>query len=442
MELGLKLKLIREMRGLGQAELADKLNYSKSYVNHIESRRRIVSDEALVLFKEALQIEDVPLTTVELEAFKKELNDWQFNILNRERAIATKMFEDLGPRAAMSLCPDTKTHFDLLSASYFYLVARPSDFEQVLVDLADKIDDCPDDHRLVYYFESGRYNTYLGQHKDALSDFIRAKNIGETLARTDISILEMVYYSLVVCNTNLDYAYEAIEYIELAKSEFLKKNNYAYRVTLNIWLAINYSKIGRHNEAISLLDICVREEVGRETDLNLGWTHHWVAKVHLQAGNFDLAVKYADTAHDYFEKGLGEPMTRDNMWVQMMENLYNKTVALLKAGSTDLAWECFDEWITIIPETSLAFLLFQALKNSHNLAQSECLAYMEDIAIPQLLEHGRHLLVIGYCELLCAHFENVKQRKRALHYSKKALGLQRQLFLGPGHQKLLHQVKI
>ncbi|MCL2217565.1 MAG: helix-turn-helix transcriptional regulator [Defluviitaleaceae bacterium] len=425
MELGKKIKALREKRGLTQVELGQLLNFDKSYINHIEKGRRPILSENLEMLKKALEVEGVPLTEEEQADFIKEIYSCMLVLFTREFEVAAELLPDLERRAGLSLEPSLHIYYDLLYTRYLFCVEEYA-AHAAQVEILGKKENLNEEQLCMYYRELGTRELENFEYKKALSYFRRTEELSYSLAPENMSVIYYTNYAILFCLTDMDYPNQALDYLDKTKEGVGKIANNAFNIYIQAHMATNYSKIGKGTEAIVLLESCIRDEKKQHvsgTSEILAWLHTKMGRVHYRMKDFTKAVESFDTAIEYF----GESIVHINDY---LINLWYKAAALIALEQFEKGAACLKEGLPLAEPGTLFHTLFHALKFSLQLDTPTSLEYMEKTAIPHLVEHGQHLTAIDFCEKLSLHFEKTRKHARALRYTRMAFDIYKRLAEG------------
>ena len=416
------LKLIREMKNLSQSELARRMNYDKSHVSHMESGTRAISLGALEEFRRALEIQDVPLTIVEKKQFLQELQDWidLYAAREYEKGSAFVHQKDFAQRAKWSLDPYLITQYELACLWHYITLEDDESFKEMMSILREKEYSFDDEQRFRYYHMIGLNELYRYQFKHALVALLKAETMSRQLALTVNCYFEILYYQIAYCLTEMDYAYLAIEYLAKAEKAASDKANTAFAVYIRTHLAVNYSKIGKTDEALLLLESCLREESNKKNATGtIGWLYSKIGRVHHRKGDYVKANDFYDMASQHITD------KRD-----YLQNLFFKAEALFAQEKIDECVFLIEKGLEESDEDTIANTLLVALNHSLSLEEPESLEQMETKTIPKLIEYGQHLTAIEYIEKLSSYFGENRKHKQAAYYNQLALKICKLLMEG------------
>jgi tetratricopeptide (TPR) repeat protein len=220
----------------------------------------------------------------------------------------------------------------------------------------------------------------------------------------------------------MDYPYLAVEYLEKVKINEVDTFIVRYGIVTQKRLAISYSKLGRTEKALELLQNCLRYviEEKRGDKLTLGGVYRDIGRVYQDAGIINKALENFDVASQHFDK--------KSEAYQMC--LCYKATLLRSNNRINEAMKCVDEGLPITTKGTLWHESLTAIKHSLNLEEKASREYLEWTSIPKLLEYGKHLLVMKCYEWLSSFYRGNKKHKPTHIYIQKATKIYKQLMEG------------
>ena len=411
-----KFRLIRESKGLAQADVAKTMGVSKEYINNLETKGLDVDDEVLSKLKSALGVEsDIPFTKKEIEDFRDRLNTWY--ILTNQSLMdeAAKMQPILEAAAKGSFDAEIQALYAWLSSVYYKRAGNQFAMVGALVYVGDNIKHLPMNH--AYGYLTSRVNTLMrdGKYKEALRDFIYIEYLCEQM---DIRN-HAVYFNIAICCQYLGYSYKAKEYINKACEQIKESKSKYNTMHLDMQEAQSYRDTGRCDIALDILhkrlDIEKRNLSGN-------------ADIHLLYENIGyayLGLKDYKKANEFLDLSL-KHCVKNNVYY--FQHLYYKCIALILSGSIMEVKKYIQEGLSASASNKLYAALFKALSHSQTLKDEESLAYIRDVAIPFFINTGRYREVIDYCERLSEHYAKTdrpelsdKYKEIAIKYNKKII---------------------
>lgn len=430
-EIGPKLKSIREQLGLTQTRAAQMANFSASYIAHIESGRRAISEETLQHLKRAWAIEDVPVSMAEVDDFKVELRRWESHLLSYNTPEVFCRYEGLKKSALIAQDKSVFNEFLQVELTYFWTNSLWQEYEsnfKSLYENKDRFNAVQQDELLFHLgylaFNAGDFpNAYV----------YLAKSIQNPLAIHYFphSTIAFVHYLIGYCYTELDYCGLALASLEKSEDLYLRNNDTSMLNYINGIRAVNKAKQGVFNSAVNQMEQCLfQEKISNGPVIYIAKIYTKLGEVYLLKGDGAKALAYFLEAESFIQKYQGtnehSPPKEKRFGKQfyslfIYENQYLKTLALKELDLIPEAEKELAAGLSACKKEQAWYYLFQALKHTQSLHLPESVDYLEETVIPQLKHFGRHGDLIHYCRILADHFESIFQRKKALKYANLAL---------------------
>jgi len=406
-ELKNKIKLIRTKKGLTQSALAQAMGYSDTNLSHMERGTRNISSAVLDAFRKAVGLPGVPITPKEVTHFKELLFSWKDNLDRNELDKAKERQPELARNAEWSYEPELLTYYNIFSAGYYRKIKDTDAHKKIMDLLREKVHCFDNEQSYWYYRQVGIDKLSAWRYKEALVAYFKADKLAKHLHLDNTSL----YYHIAYCLTDMGYAYHANDYLEMMLTRTHKKSINTYYVQIQSYLASNISYFGKADEALAMLNDCIREEESKKNAAeSIGALYRRIALVHRLMGNFNEAIKNLDVATKYYEAN------SDSQGYL----LYHKALVLFEANQVSDGMKHLNSALSLIKECTLWDLLATSLKHSRSLDNKSSLKYIERITIPKLFEYGRYRELLMYYNILCSHYEAINNYKQSLAYIRLA----------------------
>jgi len=430
--LGEKIKEVRQFIGMSQHNLAKVTGRGVGTISRIENNKAECDAALLRVIKKAMGISNAPLLQGENATFRERLYVWRNLINSRNPQEARAMSDDL---AAILYVPFEQ---DLVISYIMYeikLLIAENDFMQAekLVTLLEapidqhvsdtpthdfhywylsknSLDTISNENLYHYYFNKG---TLLSIHKkrpEALQAFLQAFNIDNHDFDKEASLL----YNIAICYSELCMPAHAILYLERAYALFeadrtsILGNRMDNALRLDNARAVFYISIGELNLASDLLKRCLIRAESTNNHVYVGIVSHNYGCLQLKAGQPQQAVVSFDRAFDYFTKG-------DPFYI---ENLYLKARALFELSEIDDCEVLIQSGLELCrhmyPDNEKHPLLFQSLAHAITIKDADSADFLNNTAIPRLLEMYECFKALDFCKLLEVSYKRKRQAKKAL----------------------------
>jgi len=230
------------------------------------------------------------------------------------------------------------------------------------------------------------------------------------------------YFGMGMSLSDRGYAARALKYHE--KAVYMSKYNKAYNGRLNRrfdvyidgYRASDLSKLGRHEEALEILNKRLDIVMKKDDKEGIGYTYFIFGFVYLIADNYDKAIENYDLALLYLD-------SNSDVFIA---NLYHKAKVLLASDKLSEAVSCADKGLGTTND-ELWKTLFDAIKHSTSLSVSKSLILMKETIIPKLKDFGQQEEVVDCYKRLSDFYDGDGNAETALKYSNLALETQKQL---------------
>jgi len=419
MTLGRKMAVIRNKLKMTQKDLYMTTGTSISLIGQYENNKSPVSPDVFKKFKKELKLEDIPLSDDEVAAFKKDqLNAWNFMINFGDIEKAKELQPTLTYRVKWSHDVDLRNLFDLYSINYNCVIGEREEAGRLATDLKKREQSFTDEHLYWYYRYLGNLEHWNWRYKAAVTLYMKAEDIGNRYNLND----KALYYNVGNCFTYMDYPYRAIVYLEKVQIEKFDASNITFGFAVQRLLAINYSKLGRIDEALELIEGYRNYLMNEKKDYKLGFgrVYHCICLVYQEAGNYEKALENLDMAFRYC----------DEKSEQYIRNLCSKASLLRTINRNDEVAKCLSKGLPMVTEGTLWSEWLHALKHSLTLDKQSSVDYLEYTSIPRLRDYGKHALVIECHRWLSSYYKENGKYRPAGEYSDKAAEIYKKLMKG------------
>ena len=418
--LHVRLKKIREALGYTQGEFGDAMPVpvDHSWVSRVEKGNSHISPNYLDGTRTAANAEFLPLADHEFPVFNQNVYKLRELVRNGDDEAAKALQPKLELAARFSFVTDCQVQFNLTNAVYCRTYNDMDGHGSMMLWLKEHEKDFfyKEEHAL-YELELGASEQLEYRYKPALAHYFEAERLG---LPTELDI-GTFYYNSGVCLKDMGYPYLSNPYFEKALQLADKRGNYRYIINVKCYQAFNYSMTNRFDDAHKILSNC-RLEAKTKRDMA-----HWTAiidgrtgLVYQNAGNYDNALAYFDSALKYHKKG-------SDIYVFILCHKASTLFAMKKPAE---ALKCIEEGLSMAKKGSIWQVWLQAMKDSMTLNVEKCLKYIQFTAIPKFLEHGENWLAIKFHLLLSEYYKKINKRNAALEHHQLAFALQEKLLKG------------
>jgi len=433
MQLGAKLGQIRKQLQLSQAQVARLANFSPSYITMFENSKRPISNETLKILKTALDIENVPLTEDELLQFKDDLLQWQVNLMNYFSPDEITRFHSFEKAISFIDDPELITDFKFAKLTFLNTSRKLVAYNALLVELqADQLE-MSIFHKKELFFHLGINELYNRNYRGAMIHLKQAEKLSQNLAKKYLYNLVNIYYNLATAYTGMRQPMQAYHYFDLTESTFESSVDMIYISMIQSSRALLMGVSGLKEPAVKLLKQGINQSLQTQnSEFIVASRHSQLAKVYLHHLDLKNAMHHFKEADELF-LGVVNKIKSSNMdEIQLflkrytgfqLENkfYYMKTCALSnQAHQTEILLE---EGLRDCAKDSPAYYLFKCFEIFRQPILEDDFDFIENVAIPKLLEYGYYNDVLDLYKELTLIYENKFLRKKALYFSNKTVEL-------------------
>ena len=413
-----KFKLIRESKGLTQADVAAKMGVSEEYINNLETMGSDVHDGIIAELKIALSLEDdTPFTRKEMEFLRSNLKAWCM-FLNQALIDGAMMQQpNLEARVMKSFDAEAKALYALFSTAYYRIIGDNDAMKKALDYVEANIKNLPANQ--AYNYLAPRANAFMrnSRYKEALRDLIYVEYLCEQLNFKN----HVLYYNIAICCNELGYFYKVKEYIDKARKQADESNKEYNAMHFDVLEAMSYRDAARYDSAFNILherlDVEKRNLAGNP-DIHMLYCN--IGYAHLGLKEYDKAIKLFDSALKHCDK--------NNAYY--IYYLYYKSLALLLSGDIENYNEYLQEGLSIAAPNGIHATLFNALNHSRTIENEESLAYIKNVAIPFFIKVGKHREVAKYYEKVSKFYAKVNEIELSIEYNEMTRKYNRKMTKG------------
>ena len=414
-----KIKRLREANDFSQLGLSELMNYGSTYMNLIENGRRKFTPESLASFRNLLDLNGVPLTGKEIDAFKQTLHAYKDAYMIGDVETAKAQVPELEYYVNASLDVGLQNLFTLYSAIHNRVLRRLDVMDVQLEFLKSRAAGFNEEERYWYHRVLGIRQLAAHNYKAALNHFFDAEKLSNPRKIKDIGLS----YCIAFCLVTMGNTWLAESYLDMAAKDIAQTYNNRYSSWLIIAKAMHLQNTCQFSSAIFLMESSINEDMAKIEARRLTSAFYaCLAEAYRGKGDLPKAMENSCLAITHCAKdSICYPYT-----------LYVKALVLYDMGCFDECLEYVNDALAFVPsDANVDGLRLRSLKEKLTLNTLESLEYIEYEAIPKFLERGMHLEVIYYANHLVQHFEKKHVYKKALYYAK----LKFELFCSITHRR-------
>ncbi|MCA1031230.1 helix-turn-helix transcriptional regulator [Bacillus timonensis] len=419
MEIGNRLRFYRIQQNMTQEDLANGI-ISVSYLSKIENNQTSASIDALEMLCKRLGIK---LIEEEELTLLKELNEWYYSIVHRNKDEAMARYEKYADIIQSTNDSTAYIHFVLFELRYFLLNREMDKAKEQL----SKINLFKDifDNQLSYY-----YHKFVGLYHYLLNKFFDAKNhykLAERILNNSIHFEKWeeadLYYSIALTYSQVGKMALCSNYSQLALSIFQSIYDLKRSAECQILLGICYLRTEEYSLAEENYRLAAKVAQTMNDDNLLGIIHHNLGYL------YSLKKEIHQAIYEY-EKSL--EYKKEKNALGRLRTIHSLVDEYYKLNDLEKCKIWIDEGMSLLQgeihrEYKIHFTIFEhILEDSHMNFEK----YMEKEALPYFEKQENYLQVLKYAEMLAKHYEKKNKYKQAsLYYSKTIKALKQQNYI-------------
>jgi len=419
-----KFKLLREDRGITQAQIAELLSTNQGKISRIEQGKEEYADFDVKTLRKHFDVVGMPLEVGERKDFREKLYYWRDLIRAREIEKARKIYEEVKNVANLKPCDfDLYTLYRLFEALLYIAENNVFTAGDILGDLRGVIGIMTPEHKYYFDFHMGSFYATANSLEEALVYYRKALDTmkGNTGIVSDSE--DRIYENLAICYTDLEQISRAIIFLKELPKTTPKNRMKPHRIGIDMMLAINYYKIGEYKEAEKILQDCLSRSRGIDNELYIGLSLQNLGILHRHSENWEKAIEYFEKAFNHFEKN-----THHHAWALYLKICCMIETTKLNALERELieitkALEDNDNYVIFLETLRYTIYLNRSISR-YNVTAVE---YIENVSIPHFIKTNSRLEALHCYKLLERHFIRNKQQKKSLEANRGMLEIRERM---------------
>jgi tetratricopeptide (TPR) repeat protein len=309
------------------------------------------------------------------------------------------------------------------------LVERNLDCAKEKLNYLETIYDKMNTEQQYYYiFYVGSYYSFCDNYEEALIYFEKAldimkhnKDFPKNEAKNEV---ERLYYSLVLCYTELEYPNRAMMFLRKILETNPEGETTVASLGIDIMTAINFYKNGEYDEAEELLDDCLLRADSLDNDFFVGLVFKNLGNIHRLQEKWEIALEFYDRALNIFIEN-----TAYHNWA-----LYSKILCMTGLRKFSAIERMIKQLKSSAKENdSLLILLETAMHIAHlnrNVTHynKNAVDYIKNYSIPFFIKNNQRLEAINCYKLLDYHFFRTSGREKSLEANREIIKLYERMF--------------
>lgn len=410
MEIGNRIRFYRVQQSMTQEELAKGI-ISVSYLSKIENQQTSASLEVLDMLCEKLGIK---LIEEEEATLSKDLFDWYYMILQKNRAEAADMHTKLSGIIPSTNDSTAFIYFVLFELRYFILLQQMDKANEQLAKI-NEFKDIFDSKMSYYYFKFlALYNYIRNKYSVALDTYKKAEMILNKNIHFEKWEEADLYYSIGLTCSQLGKVPSALNYGRLALSIYQSLYNFRRCAECQILLGICYLRTEEYQ--LSEESYILAERVADSlNDRQLkGVIHHNLGYLYSIQENHAKAIEAYETCLPYKAE---HPPSKLSTIFGLIREYY-------KSGDFENCRKWITEGFSILenaPEKNDFHLHFKIYDYLIDGPSAEFERFMDKEAFPYFQEKENFQSVIEYSEILGKYYEERNKYKLSSLYYLNAV---------------------
>ena len=416
LKLGEKIRIVREVKSISQAKLAEAISYSAPRLSQIETGEAVCQPDILLSIKKALNLEEIPLYESERQGFKDKLYRWYGVINDGDYEKARKLQERLSDITYLPFDTELNHLYGLFRCR---LLIATNDIEEAkeIMEAFDPVPDGLGDEILYhYYYNMGLLNYYFAQFKHALGFFLKAKKY----IIADLSGNEKLYYNIAMCLLHVGHVVSAILFLKDIRELHFGGQSTAQLLRIDVMIAIGHIHLGQLPKAKKMLEKCYQEALNAADKEMVGRILHSFGILYQKAGDWNASLEHLNQASGYYPIG-----SQNHLLI-----IYSKIRCYADMRAYSACAELLKEGKKIYEDNKTCMMLLESAKCLIPPADNESIEYLDTVAIPHFLGLGETLVALDFCEFLREHYEKKGIIKKAGQMSEIARRIYKDMHSG------------
>ena len=423
LSLGEKLKQVRRAKGLSQDNVAYAVNNHTSIISRIENGHiDPPPPELLDAIRKFLDIQSAPLLPDEMKIYSSRIQRWSTLLDSNRIDDAKAMQPELAHILSLPFEHDMILKYKMQETRLYFKQDNFTAAEENIRQAEPMLPYASIEALIMYYSNKGFLSLSKFDYKDSFSNYHKALDFfGDKPPSTNI--LGILAH---LCILTGKY-HHGIRYIQHARVLYEGDRANPMGYYMNEFLALCYLGIGETKKAEALFDISYKQAMLTGDVINQGVTLLNMADISRRRGDYEKSHEQLSKALELYDINISEVILYDKtMYVQIV---FTKAILEVKMN--------MDNTDTIAKGRALAegnethTIMLDAAYHLSNLGNADSEKYLEDIAIPHLMqcetqEKNLRLLI---CKELETHYKRKKSKTKAAYMAAIIRDIYEEMFL-------------
>ncbi|MCL2572160.1 MAG: helix-turn-helix transcriptional regulator [Defluviitaleaceae bacterium] len=436
--LGEKLKEIRTAQGLSQDQVARAVKKYKSDISRFESGQAEPNQDVLEAIRKFLNISNAPLLPPELELYKDRLAIWEELLDANRNDEARTMQPEMASILTLPYEYDLIFQYMMQESRLLFKERNLSSMAASMEAAEALLDNVSIKALYLYHNNKGLLYDINGKYKSALNHYLTAVDLLGS-DRPDYRILMNI--ARVYCQ--LGKLHCAIRYAECGKREFRGDRTNKDGVNLNFLLADLYSHVYEFDKSEKMFNIVIQHARSIDDKFALGAALACLGNINRLRKNYSEALGRLNQGLEIIEKLV---ITSDNwrrdaysLTYALLTMIFAKVSCIMRMNKSDKNKKECQEVIALgrsyAQGNETLTIIINAISHLTTLDNPESTRYIEDVAIPYIINHlhseaSEKTLVLAFCRELVEHYEKKKAKTKLAKIKAIMCDIYEDMFLG------------
>jgi len=387
-----KIRILRKSAKITQDAFAKVINREVRTIiraeNELESR--CYSQEEIDAIREFLCLGNAPLTVQELATYKEQLYVWRERIKEELLDEARRLHAKLADITKLPFETELNALYKMIEVRLLLKLGDLDAASDILSEIAPSVEQYTKEIQYHYYYAKGSLGIYQRNFEDALESYLTARNL--EVNEFEVEKEAALHFNIALCYSSYGMYFQAIASFERISNLFSYDRTSATGVIFENCLALDYIKIGHSNKGKEILYRVLARAKALENKIGIGHALHNLGFAYSspKEKEYEKALPYFKQAMSYYQEG-------DNFY---LENLYYQIRCMIALKSHEYNTALLNAKSKA--ETNEYYSMhFEFLHRLATTKEKEAsMIYIEETAIPFLLDRYEYFKALDYCEEL------------------------------------------
>jgi len=311
---------------------------------------------------------------------------------------------------------DLSMLYNMVLVKYFINVNRVDKAIPVLKEAEAKIGEANAENQYHYHFNKGTILIFEENYKEALKHFSTAYKLDYVEVKPHA---HMIHYNMGVCYSKLGMCIRAISQYETAYNLLDREQPYYFAMLISNNLSVNYIRARDLGLAKKYINDAMRLALKLGDGIRQRRALQNSGSVLMEENKFKEALEYFEEAFTF--------VTKEER--SFLDILYHKIICFISLKNPFAEDEIAVAKL-LSQDDSHFYLLFTSLSHILTLEESESRRFIENIAIPHLMQTKEYYRIRYIYNLMEKHYTELGNKERLLEIQIKSDDLYKIMLLG------------